>query len=230
MAVDHPTITNVTEVYSSNDKDFNENEHHIGNDESNITKDTSTCNNEETHIQKHDEDTEENSRETVCCDILSNGENTSSNLENVPSNKVSNNPVAKNDYLNDKIDHSEASKTIEMRTDVKCLDHGGVNNISEKIPSRRYMTLVDSDSEEDITTYKTSNEFFAVDEDKYSVSPEHSQITKYKKNSKIIKNIKRLVDSESEDNEETSNIYNSSQIPPKTTDIIVNKYIKYIIT
>ncbi|XP_032667873.1 claspin-like [Odontomachus brunneus] len=304
--VDHPTTTNVTEVYLSNYKDLNQNEHHIGNDEGSskdtsskdILKDTSICNKhiQEIHRQKHDGNIEENSRETVCilfrgenehyigndesskdisskdiskdisiCNkhiqeihrqkqdgnieensretvcILFSEENTSSNLENtssilentssnlgnissnredIPNNKVSNNLIAENGNLNDKIDSSEVSKIIEMRIDDKYLGDGGVN-ISEKFPSRKFMTFVDSDSEEDITIYETSNKFFAVDKNKYF---EHSQITKYKKNSKIIKSIKELVDSESEDNEETCNIYNSSQTSPKATGVITNDY------
>lgn len=216
MIVDHSVVSDVTNVYSNNDKDFNENEHHMGNGESNVFKDASVCNDESICNQKH----EESSRGNVHNSISSDGGNISCNWENKQSNEVLNNPT-NNSYLDDESDPNKASKRIEVAADDKCIGAGDRNN-SEKIPLKRSSTLVDSDSENETNIYKASNEeLFTTDQSNHSGSSQCSQVnkTQYKRNPKI-KSIKRIVDSESEDDEKTSNIYDSPQISHETTDIV----------
>ncbi|XP_011152647.1 claspin [Harpegnathos saltator] len=222
IVADYPVITGVTEIFSNNDKDFKENEHHIENVESNIPKVASICINEETHNQKHKENVEEYSGETVC-DSISNEKNSSCNFENLQNNKVSNNPT-ESDHLDDNTDLIENSKSIEVKEAVdKYFSDNNENKISETIFSKRLMTFVNSDPEEETDICETSNEGSLADRNNYSGSSEQIQIAKYKESSKT-KYIRRIVDSESEDDEEASNIYNSSQTPCKTLDVTTNGY------
>lgn len=229
--VDHPVITGVTEIYFNNDKDFNENEHHIGNDESSISKDIAMCNNEEANKQKHEGNVEENSRDTVCNGVSSNGENISSNLDDVSSIivMIPNDSATENDHLDDETNFNRSNRIVKPRVHDERLSCSNEDNISKKVPSRRFTTLVNSESEGDIAEYKISKEeFFAIDESEYPGFSEHPQIMKYKESTKIIKSIRRIADSESENDEETSNIYDSFQTSPKTEDVIVSKYLKHV--
>ncbi|XP_029668309.1 claspin [Formica exsecta] len=183
------------EVSSSN-KDFNEKEHFINNSESNISNDIPRCNDEKgAHNRKDEKNVEEN-------------------LENIACDSVSIN----NSYLDNESDHNKPgdSKKNELRaSDKYCNEDNNINN-TKKLLSKRFLNLVDSDSENESTLYETLTKTYSPNE-----NDEHLNIAKYKKN---LKNKNARMESEYEDDTQMSKINNFSQTVDKTINITTSGY------
>lgn len=180
---------------SSSNKDFNEKEHLITNNESNISNDVPRCNDEkEAHDRKDEEE----------------------NLENTACDSVSRN----NSYVDNESDHNklEDSKKNELGTSDKYCNED--NDINKQLLSKRFLNLVDSDSENESTLYETLKKTCSSNE-----NDEHLNIAKYKKNLKKNKNARRVIDDDSDDSEDDtqmSEINNFSQTVDNTINITVS--------
>jgi len=203
------SITDVTEVYSQ--KAFSEEEHFINNNDSDILKVSKCDNQKETHNQEDEKNIDRNLKK-ICNATLSN--NISDDCGNLQITETSN--------LTDNYSTgSDVNKKDKLRIDDTSVNEDNDNDIIEKKLSRRFLHLVDSDSEKESNNSKTLN-------DKYVHKPfKHLQIAKYKKTFK--NRSLRKIDSESEDDLQTSNINDFSQTIHKTVSTNVSKYIRFII-
>lgn len=221
------SVANVTEVQSNNNlnkqsnNDLNKQEHLIINDELDISKSVAECvKDKETH-EKTEENVEKDSREIICNDMLSSTENTCHEYEKLQSKEVSDSSV-ENNCLEDAIDLDKISRENKVIANNK-LDFNGDNdsNVVKNILSKKLLDLVDSDSEQEINSYETSNkESSAAD---CSGSPQYLQIASSKGNLEN-KSIRKIIDSESED-DTSSQTNDFLQTVPKVVDTAVSKYI-----
>ncbi|KAL6420751.1 hypothetical protein ACFW04_013869 [Cataglyphis niger] len=188
------------EVSSSN-KDFNEKKHFITNSESNISNDIPKCNDEkEAHNRKNEKTVEENLGDTACDSVLIN-----------------------NSYIDTESDPNklEDSKKNELGTSDKYCNEANNINSPKQLLSKRFLNLVDSDSENESTLYETLKKTCNPNE-----NDEHLNIAKCKKNLKK-KNARRLIDDDSDDSEDDtqmSEINNFPQTVDKTINITTGAY------
>ncbi|XP_072748239.1 uncharacterized protein [Anoplolepis gracilipes] len=173
-----------------NNKDFNEKERFITNSEVNISEDIPRCNDEEKAYDKKDEENVEGNLQDIACDAVS----------------------INNSYVDNEINRNklEDDKESELRVSDKSCNEDSGNNNTEQLLSKKFLDLIDSDSENE-TLEKT-----------FSPNNEHLKISKHKKNLKN-KNVRRVIDSESED--DTQNKINDfSETVDKTINITTNSY------
>lgn len=196
---------------SSSKEESNRNEHIIIN-ESNISKDIPNCNEEnETHNRKDEENIE---RDLQDCVVMSPKSNCY--VKELENNETSTTTLVNNSYPDNGINLDKSENSNESRgSDKSC-------NNTEQLLSKRFLDLVDSDSEDETTLYKTlkktSNDGFE--------SSERSKIANSKKNFEK----RRIIDSDSESEDtQISKMNNSSQIVHKTvsTSIYVNLLLLY---
>lgn len=194
MITQHSLAT--MKVLSSNENS-NKNEHFITNSESNISNDILKCSDEKgIHDKKDEENVEENLQDIACNSVL-----------------------VDNSYLDSEIDHNklEDSKENELKANDKDCNGGNNNSNTEKLLSKRFLDLIDSDSENESTLYETS-------EKAYNPNDEHLKVVKHKRNLKN-KNVRKLIDSEDEDDTQMSKINDFSQTVDKTINITVSTNI-----
>lgn len=209
--VPSPEVTDSTEVYS-NKKDFNRKDH----DESDVSKDIQKFNDEEVaYSQKDEENVKESLRDFVCDVILSNGGNC--NQEKLGNDKA---PIILNNkiHLSNEIDLNELSKDNELRAnDKKYCNIDNHSNTAENI-LKRSSNFMDSESVKETSLYEILNKNSAADNVNHSGSSEHLQITECKNISKN-KSLRRIIDSESEEDTQTSN---NNNLPQMIHNIVSN--------
>lgn len=195
------------EVSASNEE-FNKSEHIIIN-ESNISKDIPNCNEEnemhnreeEKNIKKHLQDCDATSKKSNCY---------SKELEN---NETCTTTLVNKSYSDNEINLEKSENSNESRDSDKSCNE---DNNSEQLLSKRFLNLVDSDSEDETTLYKTLKKTRNT-EDNFE-SFEHSKIANFKKNQE---NKRRIIDSDSESEDtQISKNHISSQTIHKT----INSY------
>jgi len=209
------TVTDLEDVYL-NKKDVNEKV----NTESDIFKDIEKLNNEKiTYCQKEEKNIEGNLRNI--CDVTLLNEGSCFNQKKIGDNKTFD-TLVDNIRLRDGINLNKSTKELKV-TNKKYRDiDNGINTV-KKIYSNAMSDFVEQPSLCEILI-KTAN----VDNEYYSGSPETDlQIAEYKNNSKS-RSIRRIIDSESEEDTQTSESYNFPQRVHHITCTTVSNYIIYI--
>ncbi|XP_024881580.1 claspin [Temnothorax curvispinosus] len=209
--VSPPVVTDLTDAYSSKE-DFNGKDH----DESDISKNIQKLNDEQAHGQEREENIEKSLGDVVCDMFMPSNEESCYNQEKL-ENEASNIVIDKI-YPSDGINLNESSKKNELQIDDKKSCDTDNNSTVKKI-LKRALSLADSDSEE-TNFYETLNKD-SIDEDEYrSGSPEYSQIAEPNNS----KNRRRIIDSESEEDTQTSEGNNFSQMVHETISTTAESY------
>lgn len=210
------TVTDLEDVLSK--KDINEKV----NIESDIFRDVGKLNNEKiTHSQKEEKSVEENLRNI--CDVTSLNEESCSNQEKLQNNETSGTLV--NIRLSDEINLNKSTKEIELKVNKKYCDiDNGINTV-RKI----YSNPMGNDFVGQTSLCETLIKNADVDNEYYSGSTETDlQIAEHKNNSKS-RSVRIIIDSESEEDTQTSESYNFPQRVRHTTCTTVSNYIIHII-
>lgn len=216
-------VTDLTQVYSGK-INFNGKDH----DESGISKDIQKFNDEQvTHSEEHEENIEKNVRESVCSVFMSSNEESCCNQEKLESNEAS--IIINKIHPNDGINLNKSNKENELRIDYNKSCDNNSNTVKKILKSN--LSLADNDSTEEINLDETLNKNSITDDEYGSGSPEYLQAVEHTNNLKN-KNLRRIIDSESEDDvtSESNNfpqtIHNT--ISTASSHIIYKHYHYYV--
>lgn len=213
-------VTNVMEVQSSNE-DFNKREHTIISNETDISKSRSnaqTYTDNETYDRRNEEKVEDDLREVVYNDVSSNTGSTCHNNGKLQGKEAFNSAV-KNNCLEDDNNFNKISEDNEAMADNEL--HLYESNIAQKV-SKRLLNLIDSESEEEkINSHETSDKEYAPDDECLELFD--SQVLRLK-GTLMNKRIRKIVDSESEDDISINRTEDTSQIVNKSTDATVSTF------
>jgi len=203
-------IIDITEVNSQ--KDLNERKHFISNNDSDISKVSKCDNQEEIHNRGNKKNIDRNLKK-VCNATFNN--NIDDDYEKLQISETSN---VTDNYLGTGIDLNKKDK---LKTDDTSVTEDNDNDITEKKWSRRFLDLIDSDSE------KESNNSETLNDKSVHKSFKGLQVAKHKK---TFKNRRiRKIDTVSENDLETSNTDDFSQKLHETISTNVSKYVRFII-
>lgn len=128
-----------------------------------------------------------------------------------------------NSCVEDNIDDDE-HREDKLKANEACISEDIDNNINDEKLSRRFLDLVDSDSEEEINHSETVDDESIAISTKQLSKPKHLQNAKYKKvslNEK--KKNSRRIESDSEDDLPSSSVDDFSETIKKTVNAKVNR-------
>ncbi|KAL0112952.1 hypothetical protein PUN28_012300 [Cardiocondyla obscurior] len=194
------TTTSLTEVYSSERDDDGKDR-----DEVSSCKITQELNEQVAHNKEHDESNiENNSNDVRDVPMLSNEK--SSDQEKLENNEISS--ITINKRPTDGIDLGESTKENELQLDKKSCD---IDNSSNVVKMLTKSSLIDDSIEGSNSNEILNKNSFIAGDNCHSRSPKCLEITKDESSLKN-KSIRRITDSESEENIQTNESNNSSQM------------------
>lgn len=218
-----PAVTDLAEVYS-NKKDFTGEDH----EDSHISKNIQKLNNEQVTHSQEQEDVEEDVEKNLgdVCDVFmsSNEESCYYNQEKLETIETSSRGFNKI-HPNDGINLNESSKENKLRDEVtKSYDTDNDSNAVKML--RKSLSFMDSNSAKETDLDETLNKNSSIVDDEYhSGSLEYLQITEH--NNSKNKSLRRIVDSESEEDTRTSKCNNFPQTVHHIISTTVSNHIIY---